>query len=171
MLNAENGGNGGQHQQSEVRLDLAAEVQHPSQFLTHKRDPAASLGPPAQADSAPNVIATVTPVPKSIYSNLSGATRLKQLQGSALSGSPRGRDSEDWILSGRTLGKQQQTDCVQVGSISYLRDTVNHQNKMQTRLDYEMMANPVELVGRRGEGQKARDSFVVEDSKDAPEKH
>jgi hypothetical protein len=62
-------------------------------------------------------------------------------------------------------------ECVQVGSISYLRDTVNHQNKMQTRLDYEMMANPVELVGRRGEEQKARDSFVAEDSKDVHDKH
>ena len=62
-------------------------------------------------------------------------------------------------------------DCVQVGSISYLRDTVNHQNKMQTRLDYEIMANPVELVGRRGEEQKARDSFVAEDSKEVHDKH
>ena len=62
-----------------------------------------------------------------------------------------------------------QSDKIQVGSISYLRDTVVEQNKSPESMNFEIMANPVEMVGRRDkEETKTRDSFVAEDSREQP---
>lgn len=110
-------------------------------------------------------------VPKSVFQSLSDAKKTSKTPSAREEADQPGgslRRDGDQPATGRISTGQFQVEAGHElnpgGSVAYLRDTVNGQNQRQTGLDYELMANPVELSARPG-GRPAGSAFQPEEFK------
>ena len=132
------------------------------------------LGPPRQGvETGSGQVSGGPPfIPKSVFQSLSDAKKTSQTPSAREAADQPGgssrRDGESLPAAGRLCTGQFQMEAGHElnpgGSVAYLRDTVNDQNQPQIGLDYELMANPVELATRAG-GRPQGASFQPEEFK------